>query len=170
MPPQAAQHAIRKSLIYPLRRFAPQLKRRTLGSSVRQPIVERLRWYPGSVPRRFWWRSRGRPAPVGRPALPSVRERTKAIQRCTARLRSLEAEHLSRAPWSSRAGRPGDRAATGFPGGWSAASGVSRERLHPNKRLKLSAPRAPAGGATSAAGHAIRKSLISSAAAVRAAA
>ena len=28
----------------------------------------------------------------------------------------------------------------GFPSGWSADSGVSRERLHPNKRLKLSAP------------------------------
>ena len=27
-----------------------------------------------------------------------------------------------------------------FPSGWSADSGVSRERLHPNKRLKLSAP------------------------------
>ena len=45
-----------------------------------------------------------------------------------------------------------------------------RERLHPNKRLKLSAPRAPTGGATQATRPAIRKSLILSAAAVRAAA
>ena len=45
-----------------------------------------------------------------------------------------------------------------------------RERPHPNKRLKLSAPRAPTGGATQATRPAIRKSLISAAAALRAAA
>ena len=45
-----------------------------------------------------------------------------------------------------------------------------RERPHPNKRLKLSAPRAPTGGATQATRPAIRKSLICSAAVVRAAA
>ena len=61
---------------------------------------------------------------------------------------------------SSQAGRPTDPAAAGFPSGRSAASDVSRERLHPNKRLKLSAPRAPTGGAPSAAVDAIRKWLI----------
>ena len=55
-----------------------------------------------------------------------------------------------------------------FP--WVYRDVSQRERPHPNKRLKLSAPRAPTGGATQATRPAIRKSLISSAAAVRAAA
>ena len=78
----------------------------------------------------------------------------------------------SRVGWSVRAGRPTSirsREQLVVPGG--CLRDVSqRERPHPNKRLKLSAPRAPAGGAAQATQPAIRKSLISSAAAVRAAA
>ena len=78
-----------------------------------------------------------------------------------------------------RHGRRDSRRRRGGPQFWSRARLVvpvgvwdvsQRERPHPNKRLKLPAPRAPTGGATQAAQHAIRKSLILPAAAVRAAA
>ena len=72
-----------------------------------------------------------RPAPgssVGRPARAFGREKTKAIQE-----RCLD-------EWSSRAGRPG----TSIPRELVVPVGVlgrlPRERPHPNKRLKLSAP------------------------------
>ena len=79
-------------------------------------------------------------APVGRPASPSVGKGPRQSE-----VRTVDGS-------DGRRGRGGPEIESRgelFPGG-GLPDVSQRERPHPNKRLKLSAPRAPAGGATQA--------------------